>query len=101
MASVDRAAQWRDRVERAERSGVEVSEFCKREGFSTAAFYSWRKRLRVGKPPTKSVPVQFVEVGAARSSLEVVTTSGVVVRVSRDFDEQTLRRVLDVLRDQR
>lgn len=47
----------------------------------------------------------FVEVeegsstGPAKeaSALEVVTMSGRVVRVSRDFDAETLRRLLDVL----
>ncbi len=101
MASKERAAQWRERIARAEGSGIDVSEFCKREGFSTAAYYSWRKRLGGGKATAKSVPVAFVEVGAERSTLEVVTTSGSVVRVCRDFDEPTLRRVLAVLRDQR
>ena len=47
----------------------------------------------------------FVEVerglskGPAKeaSALEVVTVSGRVVRVSRDFDAEALRRLLDVL----
>jgi len=34
------------------------------------------------------------------SALEVVTVSGRVVRVSRDFDAETLRRLLDVLEDE-
>ena len=36
---------WRERWERFAESGVTVTEFCRREGVSTAAFSQWRKRL--------------------------------------------------------
>jgi hypothetical protein len=48
------ASLWRKRVERQRRSGVSVAEYCRREGFSTGSFYTWRRRLgtareKVGK----------------------------------------------------
>lgn len=36
---------WRRRMERFEASSATVTEFCRREEVSSAAFYQWRKRL--------------------------------------------------------
>jgi hypothetical protein len=38
-------AQWQALLARAARSDLGVREFCRREGVSTASFYTWRKRL--------------------------------------------------------
>ena len=40
-----KAATWRRRVGRFERSGLTVVSFCEQEGVSTASFYRWRNRL--------------------------------------------------------
>jgi hypothetical protein len=37
---------WRGRVDRQRQSGLTVSEFCRREGVSTATFYGWKRKLR-------------------------------------------------------
>lgn len=39
------AATWRQRVDRWQRSGLSVTEFCGREQLSQASFFAWRKRL--------------------------------------------------------
>ena len=41
-------ARWQALLGRAARSGLSVAEFCRREGVSTASFYTWRKRLGAG-----------------------------------------------------
>ena len=38
-------AQWQALLARATRSSLSVAEFCRREGVSTASFYTWRRRL--------------------------------------------------------
>jgi hypothetical protein len=40
--------QWQALLARAARSELGVREFCRREGVSTASFYTWRKRLGDG-----------------------------------------------------
>ena len=37
--------QWSERLERFERSGLAVVEFCRQEGVSQPSFYQWRKKL--------------------------------------------------------
>ncbi len=83
-------------------SGQSVAAFARAEGLPPSRLYWWRSRL---SPTSSSSEMAFVEVeqgsskGPAKeaSALEVVTVSGRVVRVSRDFDAETLRRLLDVL----
>jgi transposase-like protein len=49
-------SEWREIVERQERSGVTVGEFCEREGLNASSLYGWRSRLREG--PQDSVPIE-------------------------------------------
>lgn len=44
---------WRQRIERQRQGGLTVSEFCRREGVSSANFYMWKRKLR-GKSSPKS-----------------------------------------------
>ena len=37
---------WRDRIERHQRSGVTVQEFCKAEGIVPHQFFWWRRELK-------------------------------------------------------
>ena len=40
-------AQWRERLGRCDSCGLTVVEFCRSEKVSQAAFYVWRKKLRL------------------------------------------------------
>ena len=62
-------AQWQALLARATRSGLSVAEFCRREGVSTASFYTWRKRLgaAAGQEPAAAAPTcgpAFLDLGA-------------------------------------
>ena len=91
------AEEAREALRAQESSGQSVAAFARAEGIPPSRMYWWRSRL--------SSEVSFVEVerppkagvSKAESSLEVVTASGHVVRVTRNFDALTLRRLLDVL----
>ncbi|HSR57212.1 MAG TPA: transposase [Candidatus Binataceae bacterium] len=38
--------EWREIVERQERSGLTVGQFCEAEGLNANSLYGWRSRLR-------------------------------------------------------
>ena len=90
-------AQWQALIERAERSGLAVVEFCRREGISTGSFYSWRKRLAgatMGAVPARPANTRpaFVDLGtlgeapAAQAGgweIELELEAGVVLRLRR------------------
>ncbi|HEY4214089.1 MAG TPA: transposase [Steroidobacteraceae bacterium] len=48
--------EWREIVERQERSGLTVRQFCEGEGLNASSLYGWRSRLREGRGD--SVPAE-------------------------------------------
>jgi transposase-like protein len=51
--------QWREIVERQERSGLTVRQFCEAEGLNASSLYGWRSRLRGGRhdsAPAEALP---------------------------------------------
>ena len=95
--------QWRDRARRFESSGKTVRVFCEGEGVKEDAFYKWRRRLKsldadatIGTSAER--PVKFLEVATKQdATVELVTRSGLTIRVRSGFDEDALGRVLDLL----
>src|SRR5262245_54586826 len=113
MAKASRA-EWVKRVERWQDSGLTAKEFAAELAVSPNSLTFWKWKLRrerstqdnatkVMKPVVKApepkflqlVPTHSEAVGAA--PLEVVIGGDIVVRVPRDFDEQTLTRVIRAL----
>ena len=106
----DRERYWRGVISRYRRAGDTIRVFCEREGISEWAFYRWRKRFREDRPVGKAeeghgsktfVPVKVVERRSRKdeangrgSGVELVLGGGRSIRVMRDFDEKTFRRVL-------
>lgn len=54
VASPEKRAEWRRRLERFERSSLTVLEFCNREAVSMASYYYWRRQLQAS-PQTSAV----------------------------------------------
>jgi transposase-like protein len=85
-------------------SGLSRSEFCEREGLIPERLRRWQRKLggrRAGSSASrlKLRPVQLV--GPARiedSAFELELPTGVKLHVPCDFDEESLTRLLDVLR---
>lgn len=83
-------------LDRLDASGLSVRGFALREGLNLQRLYRWRRVLANGVPAKPS----FVEVLNARADadkLEVVLRSGIVVRVPDRFDDEAVRRLVDVL----
>jgi transposase len=91
-------ALWQQRLLRFERSGLSVSAFCDREGFSTPSFYAWRRRLRLDSPAAPDGPRFLpVRVLAAAPPVELVLPSGAVLRLSTGCDLAFVRSLVDSL----
>jgi len=119
--------RWRELVERWQRSGQTVREFCRGAEVKESAFYWWRRALarkelrrpspRAGRraakkgvagenPPAavcreaaRFLPVEVVmaEAGERASGVEIHWGSARAVRLCRGFDRQTLAEALAVL----
>ena len=101
----ERRQFWQMVIETWQDSGMSVSKFCKAEGLSEGAFYSWRKRLSgchtQQKGQSKSTPSAFIEVAMPKSGhapLELVLSSGHTLRISSTTDNKILSNVISVLR---
>jgi hypothetical protein len=87
---------------------MSVAEFCANEDLTTSAFDHWKKELQrrgaetpARRPvPAKSaafLPVQLLDDANGSTPMEVVTTSGYVVRVSETATTDQVRRVLQAV----
>jgi len=106
---------WRWTIRRQQHSGLSIRDFCGRESLKDWTFRWWRQELarrdrqtsaaargeQEGKPtesaPTfLSVRVTDLEVILPRqaSPIEIVLTTGPIVRVPSGFDPSTLGQVL-------
>jgi transposase len=52
LMNSEKAALWRQRLRRFERSRLTVAGFCDQEGCSVPSFYAWRKKLADAKTRT-------------------------------------------------
>ena len=80
------AQQWRERLERFDCSELTIAEFCELEGYSTASFYQWRRKLRSGEPQMEPafIPVDFNPSdleGRAQRGVEIDLPGGAIVKV--------------------
>lgn len=79
--------RWQDRLDRFDRSGLTVSQFCQREGCSPASFYQWRRKL--GNHQLSTVP-EFVTVDLKAGDqhdpddahVQIQLPGGAVVKIS-------------------
>ena len=105
-----REDHWRGIVTRQPASGLTIRAWCEQQGVTEASFYAWRRTLAArgvnGKAPALEPPAQLValdvggseqlSIGAAPLQL---AAADVRIEVRPGFDDDTLRRVLSVLRE--
>ena len=80
LKGVELRELWRARLLRFEGLGQTVAEFCQWEGVSIAAFYVWRKKLRVDAAPKRrtTVPAKTVDTHHRSLFVPVVSAAGAV-----------------------
>jgi hypothetical protein len=92
---------WRKRLQRFDRCQLTLAEFCRREGLTVGAFYTWRRKLRpkpVADQPTRPtfVPLRLA-ASADRSStareVRLQLPNGTRVRLAQP-DEGSLRALI-------
>ena len=99
---------WRCLLDQWAGSGETVRVFCRRQRVNVCQFYAWRRRLQAATerlPVTSAVPNGtdggFVEavvvegtVSGADAGLEVVLGNQRRIRVTGEFDEALLRKLV-------
>lgn len=85
---------WREILSSHSVSNQPVSTFCSANSIPAWKFYYWRKRLSPAKSGFEEVSLR-PRVNSD-SGIEL-SMGSLQIKVSNDFDESTLRRVLSVL----
>jgi len=94
-----RALQWRQRLNRFERSELTIAEFCRLEGFSTASFYLWRRKLRDRElshgPAFVPVPLDTNQLPCNdRQGLQIDLPGGAVINVPSGTTNSATRELI-------
>lgn len=103
-------AEWKDRVERWNASGLEAADFAKREGLKARQLYWWKWKLgtteeaRPERAEPRFVPVRVVEppappapapaVPPAPAWVEIALPNGGLVRILPGVDASTIACVM-------
>jgi|GEM_PF-1202869 len=96
------ARQWQQRLARFEHSELTIAEFCEREGYSTASFYLWRRKLRGSElsPDPAFIPVQIDGsefTGGGGRAVEIDLPGGAIVKVPSDATTDEKRELITVI----
>jgi transposase-like protein len=95
--AAQRAKVWREVIRRQQSSGLSIAEFCRREGLAQATFYNWRQKL-AADDHGPFLELQLPHLNNAAACEIVLPDCRVVVPPA--FDADSLRRLLDVLRQE-
>lgn len=93
---------WQERLDRFEHSDLTISEFCQMEGYSTASFYQWRRKLQGGSlrggPAFIPVdPASTVVESHSGSRTEIALPGGAVVKLPTDASFAQQRELITAI----
>ena len=91
--------KWAELVRQQQQSGLSVTSFCRQHGFSDQTFYNWRKRLAGSEPVRFALVAADATVTAEQLPIELFLVSGDRLRIASGTDAETLRTVLNALRE--
>jgi hypothetical protein len=102
-----KAALWAERLKRFEASSLTVARFCAEEGYSTAAFYQWRRKLRKptfskrkttnSKPAASSERFRPLTIAISPARVGIHFPSGTRLEVAGDDHELVCLVVREIL----
>lgn len=89
---------WQDHLQACRRSGLNQSEYCRRQRLNKDAYFYWKKKLSQDSSPLSLVPVPVkINLAPTRKPLVVVIDNRYRIEVSGDFESATLDKVVRTL----
>jgi hypothetical protein len=87
--------RWIERLQRFHNSNLTVARFCQVEGVSVPAFYQWKRQLKTAQStPTQANAFLPVRINTAPPTLEVILTSGTLLRFVNDCQPEHVAALL-------
>jgi hypothetical protein len=99
----NKSSLWQEHIEGWEMSGLTQGVYCQQHAISLASFGYWRTRLKRMQPDKngREIEARFLPVQLMSTQhdplLTIRTPQNVSIDVSRGFDPQLLKEVLQVL----
>ncbi len=87
--------QWNKWMTEQSSSGLSIPQWCRERAIDTRKFYYWRERL--GSTGSDVGKGSFVRVDRTEP-VELLIGDDVRLRIPANFDQQTVKRLLEVLR---
>ena len=89
---------WQDHIQAWSRSGLNQSEYCRRQGLNKDAYFYWKKKLSQDSSSLSLVPLAVkINLASTRKPLVVVIDNRYRIEVSGDFESATLDKVIRTL----
>ncbi len=95
---------WQNHVGSWEQSGIRQSEYCRRHGLNIKVFGYWKRKLcsktqaALSFVPVRIKPSYPATSVNASTSLRLVVGNGYGIDIGDGFNPDTLRRLIDTLR---
>ena len=107
-SDLDDYLQWQQRLQRRQKSDVDLNVFCLQEGVSRSTFYRWKNRLRDGIPESinngdivsdqaGSNESVFIPVSLQGTPVEIELPNGGVLRLPSDIGRDVLVAIIRVV----
>jgi hypothetical protein len=91
MLKKDLRENWERYLEQWKASGLTGSEWCRENNLTYCVFLYWKKKLNSSHP--------FVELKDSSTVSEIeVEFQGFLIRLSKNFDEQTFQKCVQTLK---
>ncbi len=91
---------WQEQLKKWKESGISQSKFCRLNDLKFTTFCYWNKRLRkrdVNKKLIK-LPSKIVQsISEPDNNFELIINDSIRIRISRSFEEDSLKRLLKTL----
>lgn len=84
---------WEREVQCQKRSGESVIRYCRERGLAVSTFRYWAKKLEGSELREE----RFVEVGQRSQSIEIISPSGMILRVNSGIGKSELKELIACL----
>ena len=88
------ANRWQQHILEQQRSGLNISAYCREHKLTVSCFFTWRRKLKLtnnAPAPQRFVPVT---IAATPAIIEVTLPNGIVVKLPIDTEVSLVTRFI-------
>ena len=101
----EKRKKWKNHIKQWESSGLSQAEYCRKYKLSDKSFYYWKRRLKsAGKTisflqiPDSAFQETIPDKIHLNNSLKILIHNGLQIEINDNFNPETLKKAVEVLR---